>query len=101
MFKAVFTVRGMPLGVRVADFREVTAEYLASLPQHGEVILAVLFQHLLVIEHPSFPLFVPRRESLALGTTHVVITIFTFIGHQTHIAKIRLRVKVMRVPGLF
>jgi hypothetical protein len=84
-----------PEKVCVADFHDVTAENLASLPQHSDVILAVLFQHSLVMEHSAFLLFVPRQESFSLGTTHVVIPTVTLIGYRTDIVKIRLPVKIM------
>jgi hypothetical protein len=78
----------------------VTAEYLASLPQHSDVILTVLFQHALVVEQSALPLLVPRQESFLLRTTQVVINIVILIGHRTDIVEIRLRVKIMGVTRL-
>jgi hypothetical protein len=84
-----------------SDFRKVTAEYVSSLPKRSDVILTVLYEHELFMEHSALPLLVPRQECFSIRKTHVVIPISTLNGHRTDIVEIRFSVKIMRLPRLY
>jgi hypothetical protein len=71
---------------------------MTRLPQHGDVSLAVLFEHASVIEYFRFLRLVPLQESASIRIAHGVGSVITDVSNRAYIIHVFLGVEEVRVP---